>query len=97
MANIKDSAKAYEPKTTKNISELKEVLADMDLQHKIVNEGTKEEFSYDYIMVKDEEYRVPKTVLKQLKAQLEEKDVKMFKVNKTGEGLSTEYTVVVIA
>ena len=43
----------------------------------------------------EEEYRVPKSVLKQLKEQLEvNPKLKFFKVNKTGEGMKTSYTVI---
>lgn len=94
---LRTSAKAYEPMTTKNIADLKQVSTEIDVQHKIVNKDTPEMFEYDYIVVNKEEYRVPKVVLKQLKAQLEVKaSSTKFKVTKTGTGLNTEYVVIML-
>jgi hypothetical protein len=44
-----------------------------------------------------EKYRVPNSVLKQLKVLLEDNpDLKKFKVKKSGVGLNTDYTVIPI-
>ena len=97
MATLRTSATAYEPMVTKNIAELKQVSTEIDIQHKVVNKDTPEMFEYDYIVVAKEEYRVPKVVLKQLKAQLEVKSSSTkFKVTKTGTGLNTEYVVIML-
>ena len=97
MSTLREEAQAYEPKETKNIADLDKVNTELDIKDKTVNEGQKDEFSYRYIVVDDVEYRVPTSVLKQLKAQLEAKpDATEFKVNKTGEGLKTEYTVILL-
>jgi len=97
MATIREQAKDYISPTTKNISDLKEVSTEMDIKSKIVNEGTEDEFSYDYIIVDEIEYRVPKSVLKQLKVQLENKpECVKFRVSKSGEGLKTEYNVIML-
>lgn len=96
MATIRESAQGYEPPQTRNISELKSVNTEMDIQHKVVGEG-ESAFEYDYIVKDGEEYRVPKSVLKQLKTQLEENpEATEFKVKKTGEGMKTEYTVILL-
>jgi len=95
MGTIKDEAKAYEPPQTKNISDLDKVPTDIEIEER---EFTKEDgttFKIKVIVVDDEEYRVPTSVLKSLKVILEDKpDLKFFKVKKTGEGLKTEYTVI---
>lgn len=97
MASIRESAENYVSPETLNIVELKAVSTEMDLKHKVVNEGTEDEFSYDYILVDEKEYRVPKSVIKQLQAQLKEKpDWVSFKVTKTGTGLKTEYSVIML-
>jgi hypothetical protein len=53
------------------------------------------EFSIQVIEVDGEEYRVPVSVVKQLKEQLAENSgMTKFKVRKSGEGMNTSYTVV---
>ena len=97
MATLRESAEEYTPMVTLNVADLKEVSTEIDINNKVVNEGTKDQFSYNFIVVDGQEYRVPKTVLKQLKAQLEEKpDSTLFKVKKSGEGLNTEYNVIML-
>lgn len=98
MAKLKDEANAYESQATKNISELPKVSVDAGVEEKkgMNNEG--EEFSYKYIVVDGSQYRVPNSVLKSLKAILEENpNLKYFKVKKTGTGMTTEYTVIPLA
>ena len=97
MANIKEKAEAYEPPQTKNIADLEVVPTSSEIQERIFKEGTEDEFRINVITYEGEEYRVPNSVLKSLKAILEEKpDLKHFKVKKTGEGLKTEYTVITL-
>jgi len=98
MATIREQAKETVSLETKNIVDLKEVSTEMDILHKEVpNDDPEKSFSYDYIVVDTEEYRVPKTVLLQLKAQLEsKKDSTKFKVTKSGEGKKTSYTVIML-
>lgn len=97
MGTIKDEAKAYEPKAlTKNISELDKVSVDFEMQDgKGINKDTKEDFTYKYIEINGEEYRIPGIVIGNLKDIMEEKpDLKTFKVKKTGSGFDTKYTVI---
>jgi len=95
MAKLKDMAKNYESPETKNIAELDEVSTDLDVEVKVVNEGTPEEFSVNETIINEEAYRVPNSVLKQLKAILEDNPkLTKFKVKKTGEGLKTSYQVI---
>ena len=95
MATIKEEAKNYVAPETKNIAELEKVSVDLELKTKVVHEGEADSFSYRYTEINDEEYRVPVVVIKQLKAQIEaNKDLKFFRVAKTGAGLKTEYTVI---
>jgi len=97
MTTIRESAKNYVPPVTENIADLEKVSTEIDIQTKTVHEGESDEFSYDYIVVEEKEYRVPASVLKQLKTQLEQKpETTEFKVIKEGEGLKTTYTVVLL-
>ena len=96
MATIGESAKAFIPKQTKNIADLNEVLVSCELHHDgkgIDNNGV--EFQYSYLFLNNEEYRVPASVIGQLKDLLEEnKNLTKFRVKRSGEGLKTRYTVI---
>ena len=95
MAKLGEKAKAYESKQTKNIADLPKVSVDLELEERTGKDKDGNNFDYNVIIIEDEEYRVPDSVLKSLKAILEENaDLKTFKVKKTGQGLSTEYTVI---
>ena len=96
MTKLNEEAQAYEPPQTKNIADLELVLiADVEVEDRSGTDNDGKKFSYKVIIVKGEEYRVPNSVLKSLKAILEEKpDLKAIKVTKTGEGLKTVYTVI---
>jgi len=96
MVSIKQTANEYVAPKTMNISDLDRVSVDMDLKTKRVGEGTPDEFSYDYIIFDDQEYRVPKSVIKQLNVQLSANpDLKEFSVAKTGSTVKdTVYTVI---
>lgn len=97
MTNLKDEAMDYEPTQTKNIADLDSVPVDIDVkQEDFEHEG--KQVIIKVIEVDGEKYRVPKSVLKSLKAILEENpDLKNFKVKKSGEGLGTVYTVIPLA
>ena len=97
MASLKESAKAYEPPTTKNIADLEVVDIELQLEDRTGINDKGDEFSYKVIIVEGEEYRVPNSVLNNLKAILEKKpDLKKFSVSKTGTGMNTKYTVIPI-
>ena len=95
MATLKDTAKDYVPKQTKNIAELSEVSIDVEIKdgEGIDNEG--KPFKYKFIEINGEAYRVPGSVIGQIKDLLEENaNLKRFKVKRTGENLKTRYTVI---
>ena len=95
MASIKDSAKNFVSKQTKNIAELKSVEVDLAVLEGKGKDKEGKEFTYNYIEVDGEEYRIPDKVLKDLKAILEKKPtLKTFSVSKQGQGLNTTYTVI---
>lgn len=97
MGNIKEEAQAYEPPVTRNISELESVPVSLQVEDRTGTKKDGKSFSYNVVVLNDEDYRVPNSVLKALKVILEEKpDLKEFKVKKTGEGLNTEYTIVTL-
>jgi len=98
MSKLGEEALNYKPGSkTKVISDLKEVSTDLDL--------IDDEFDYDgktikqkVIVVEDEKYRVPITVIQQLQVILKDNpEVKKFKVLKSGTTKDdTKYTVVPI-
>ena len=90
MANLKETAQNYESKQIKNITELESVSTDLE-----VKEEKDAEFPYKYIEVDGERFKVPLSVLANLKAILEDNsELKKFKVKKIGEGMNTKYTTI---
>lgn len=97
MGSLTDEAKAYESPQTKNIAELERIPTSLQVEERTGTKKDGKSFTYNVVVLNGEDYRVPNSVLKALKAILEEKpDLKEFKVKKTGEGLNTEYTVVTL-
>jgi hypothetical protein len=95
MASIKESAKGYIPKATKNIAELQSVSIDLALLEGKGFDKDGKEYFYNYIEVAGENYRVPDKVLADLKSILEKKPtLKTFSVAKKGMGLNTQYTII---
>lgn len=96
MTTLKEEAKNYVPPTTKNISELAEVSTEIEVKTKEAVKKDGEKFTYKYVEVNGEEYRVPGIVLGQLKEQVKaNSSLQKFKVSKQGEGKTgTTYTVI---
>lgn len=95
MANLRETAKAYEPQQTKNIAELEAVSLDVLIEERKGKDKENKEFIYSVAIVAGEEYRVPATVLKDIKAIMTAKPtLKTVKVIKKGEGMKTQYTVI---
>jgi hypothetical protein len=96
MSSIKDSAINYISPVTLNISELNKISVDVEVFEKTGQKEDGTEFSYLYFKIAEQEYRMPVSVLKDLKEQLKEiPDLKFFKVSKTGTGkYDTKYTVI---
>ena len=95
MANLRESAKAHVPKTTKNVAELEAVSLDVPIEQRSGKDQTGKEFSYKVALVAGEEYRVPDSVLNDIKTIMSAKPtLKTVKVIKKGQGMNTEYTVI---
>ena len=95
MASLRDSAKAYVPAQTKNIAELEAVSLDAPITEKT---GTSKEgtpFSFHVATILGEEYRVPSSVLNDIKTIMTAKPtLKSVRVIKKGQGMNTSYTVI---
>jgi hypothetical protein len=94
MASIKEEAERYEPKQTLNIADLDRVDLSFPLEPRTGTDKEGKEFDYKVMVANGQEYRVPNTVLEEIKKMLDLKpDLKAVKVEKSGSGLSTRYTV----
>lgn len=95
MGSIAQEAQEYQPRTTKNITDLEIVSTDVNVEDRTGKNNDGDEFSYKVVVIEGEEYRVPLTVLASLKEILAKKpDLKSFSVSKSGQGLETRYTVI---
>ena len=98
MASISEFAKTYEPQTTKNIADLKEVDVNLQLEDREGVDSKGIAFKYKVIVVNHEDYRVPASVIGNLKVILQKKPtLKKFSVARQGTKKDdTRYTVIPI-
>jgi len=90
--NIRDTAKEFVSTTTKNIADLNKVSVDLDLQEESFMGAEGKEVRIKVVVVEGTKYRVPMSVVRDLKAILEVKPkLKEFKVLKQGTGMDTTY------
>jgi len=100
MSKISEYVKDYEPTTkTKNIAELDKVSTDLELEdddYEFTKDGETKTVKQKVIVVDGENYRVPVTVLQQLKILIEDDpDLKSFKVKRSGSTKDdTRYQVI---
>lgn len=95
MATIKQEARDYEGAVTKNITDLQKISVDIEITENTYTKEDGEDFSIKEFEVEGQKYRMPNSVLANLKVILEKKpELKCFSVSKTGEGMQTKYTVV---
>lgn len=94
MTTLKEEAQAYEPKRTLNIADLDRVDISFPIEQRTGTDKEGKEFRYKVMVVNNVEYRVPYTVLDEIKKMLSLKpDITHVKVNQTGSGLNTRYSV----
>jgi len=91
MTKLNEFAKGYETKATKNIAELPEVSVDLELEDDEFEftdkDGNVKTVKQKVVNLNGENYRVPVSVIQQLKVLLEDNpNLKKVKVKKTGEG-----------
>ncbi len=95
MTSIGEHAKAYEPQRMKNIADLEVVSIIQEFKKENRKDQAGEPYIVSFIVINNEEYRVPNSVLEQLQTMMKEKpEMTTFKVTKKGEGLNTSYQVV---
>ena len=99
MAKLKEEAEKYEPKQTHNIAELDRVSVNLEVQDDefefIAEDGNPKVVKQKVLVIDGLNYRVPNSVLTQLKVLLEDNpNLEFFKVKRTGQGLNTDYTAI---
>jgi len=93
--NIKDFANEYEPQRMGNVTELEVVRTDIEIKEEDRVDQNNESYHVMFVIVDDKEYRVPPSVVGQIKEVLKAKpELATFKVTKTGEGKNTKYQVI---
>lgn len=93
MTTIKELANNYIPKTMKNITELQSIPTELVIYHQNIDE--EHDYECNFAEVNGVKYRLPDSVLKDLKEILKKKPtLKTFSVSKSGEGKQTKYTVI---
>jgi len=94
MSSLKDTANEYQPKLTLNIADLDRVDLSLPIEERSGNDKEGKSFDYKVMVANEQEYRVPNTVLEEIKKILKLKpETKFVKVTKKGSGLSTSYSV----
>ena len=98
MSTLKEQAKTYVKPTTKNISELDKIPIDIELLDGTGQNKKGETFKYKYVLVDNEEYRVPGTVIGGIKGLLSKiPNLKFVSVIKSGTTKEdTSYQVIPI-
>lgn len=93
MGSLKEEAENYKPNQT--VADLEFVDVTWEIQEKQKESPEGERYSVKVVEHNHNDYRVPNSVLNQLKAVLETKpDLKRFKVASSGTGLATKYQVI---
>ena len=95
LVNIRESAKAFMPKTTKNVADLDVVNLDWPVEDRKGKNEEGKEFEYKVLIKDREDYRIPGSVLNAIKTIVENRpNQKTVRVIKKGSGMNTEYTVI---
>jgi hypothetical protein len=100
MSKLKEFAQGYESRATKNIADLPEVSTDLELEDDefefIDKEGKNKTVQQKIVNLNGESYRVPISVIKQLKIILDDNPkLQKFKVKRSGTTKdNTSYQVI---
>lgn len=102
MESLKKTAQDYVPKQTLNIADLDRTNLNWKVESRTGTttkkdaEGVEHEETYTYsvMVVNEQEYRVPLTVLEEIQKMLKLKpDLEFVNVSRTGSGMATRYSV----
>ena len=94
---LRETAKEYVSPTTETIDKLDSFNIDIEVELVEYLDGSGKPFTVYETIIDEVKYRVPKTIIKQIQDYLHEKpDIKLVKVKKTGEGINSSYTLIVL-
>ena len=100
--DLKETAQAYEPKKTLNIADLDRVdltwpvegRSGVAVKQDAEGNDYEESYSFQVMVVNEIEYRVPNSVLEEIKKMIElVPELQFVNVEKTGSGWTTKYSV----
>ena len=92
---LKEQAQEYEPNQRGNIADLDKVSINLELQDGQGTDKEGTEFKYKFIIVEGKSYRVPGSVIGQVKAIIEKMpQLEFISVIKQGSGRDTRYQVI---
>lgn len=95
MANLKETAQAYEPPQTLNIADLEKVSVNVEVKKEAGMSKEGEAFSYHYTEVDGKKYRIPGSVIGGLKGVLTKMPhIQWVIVLREGHGMNTRYQVI---
>jgi len=97
MATLKEFAQGYTPTAQmKNIADLESFDINVEIQTEEKQNKEGENYKVNYIIINDEQYRVPGVVIRDLKSLMEKigsDKIQKVSVIKTGSGMDTRYQV----
>jgi len=95
MVTLKDFAKEFEPQQMKNIADLEIVKLDTEIKQETRQDQNNEDYHVIYMVIDGIEYRIPPSVVAQIKTLQESKEnITSIKVIRTGKGMGTKYQVI---
>jgi len=96
--SLKETAKEYVPKRTLNVTDLDKVDLSFPIEDRVGKDKDDNEFKYKVIVINEQEYRVPATVLEEIQKIVKIRpEAKYVKATSTGSGLNTKYAVEYVA
>lgn len=95
MSNLGETADSYESQKTKNVADLEFVKVDEQAFLRTGKDKDGKPFKYNVIVREDTDYRIAPSVFEAIKSiRARNKSITMFQVAKSGEGMSTKYSVI---
>ena len=95
MATLKEEANKWQPESIKNVSDTDSVPVDAEMHTGAGKDKDGVEYAYKYILKSGVKYRIPGTVIGDIKGLLEDMpNLKAVRVKRSGEGKMTRYQVV---
>ena len=91
---LREEAKEYSPRQTLNVADLDKVDLSFPIEDRIGTDNENKEFKYKVLVMNEQEYRIPNTVIEEIQKIIKLKpETKSVKVTKSGTGLNTRYHV----